>query len=60
MAKVHEEENDSDSGADSSRETSSFQLEDQSRELYSNFLREELHSGGYQIPLDAPQLVNIF
>lgn len=35
--------------------TNVFQLEAQSRELYSNFLREELQSEGFQIPGDIPQ-----
>lgn len=39
-------------------ETNGPQLEAQSRELYSNFLREELQNEGYQIPQDFPQSVN--
>lgn len=45
-----------DPNEDSSSEVDP-QLQNQSRELYTNFIREEIHLQGLQVPPDVPSLV---
>lgn len=48
-----------DPNEDSSSEVDP-QLQNQSRELYTNFIREEIHLQGLQVPPDVPSLVYCF